>query len=127
MNLATAYALVALGSAIGGCGRFALASSVDPALGTGIPWGTILINITGCFLIGFCGTFFANDKMRVFLLTGICGGYTTFSAFSFQSLKLYENGRAESAAANIAISVILCMIAVWLGAVLARALTPNRV
>ena len=126
MNPTTAYLLVALGSMIGGTSRYALASIIDTRYVHHMPWGTIVVNITGCFLMGLLGTLTESDKLRLFLLTGIMGGYTTFSAFSFQTLKLYENGRPEGAAANVAISVACCLISVWLGATLARALTPGR-
>ncbi len=121
MNPTVAYVLVALGSMIGGCGRYALARFFDPTIGSGLPWGTILVNITGCFLMGILGTATESEKWRLLLMTGVMGGYTTFSAFSFQTLRLFENGRPGEAALNVGVSVGACLVAVWLGAITARA------
>jgi fluoride exporter len=112
------YLAVALGSAIGGVARHAISSAilrfVDPA---GVPWWTILINVTGSFAIGYCArTLDADaDTARLFLMTGVLGGYTTFSAFSLQTLDLARTGAWTEAALNVVLSVVLCLIAVALG------------
>lgn len=115
------YFWVALGSALGGVARYAL-TRLTLGYSANFPWGTILVNITGCFIIGFFGTFtlasgrFAvSDNMRLFVMVGICGGYTTFSSFSLQTFDLLRSGEWARASANVLLSVILCFSAVALG------------
>jgi len=116
------YIWIAIGSALGGTARFALSGFVAHRFGETFPWGTILINVTGSFAIGFFNTltgpdgrWFVGSQGRMFFMTGICGGYTTFSAFSLQTLNLARDGEWLSAGGNVVGSVILCLIAVWLG------------
>jgi CrcB protein len=120
------YLFIALGGALGSITRYWIAGAVAERVGEQFPWGTILINITGSFLIGLFfgltgmeGRWLATPNTRAFLLVGICGGYTTFSSFSLQTLVLMRNGEWFRAGANCVISVILCLIAVWLGHTLA--------
>jgi fluoride exporter len=94
---------------------------------------TLLINITGSFVIGFIYTltapgsrWFAGPETRLFLMTGICGGYTTFSSFSLNTLILAEDGRWLHAGGNVAGSIVLCLVAVWLGHLLAAAINQVR-
>ncbi len=91
------------------------------------------MNITGCFVIGFIFTISAADARlmlspltRQFIMIGILGGYTTFSSFSLQTLLLAQDGQWWGAAANIVLSVVLCLIGVWLGAALAAMLNQMR-
>jgi CrcB protein len=119
----TAYLFVAAGGAAGSVGRFALASLVGQALGERFPWGTILVNISGCFAIGViamaitpAGRIYAPADVRQFLMIGVCGGYTTFSSFSLQTLMLLRAGDWIGAGANMAVSVLACLLAVWAGA-----------
>ncbi len=130
MPLLTQYLVVGLGGALGSMLRFGLASFIDIQVNkTGtqpiFPWGTILVNITGCFIIGLVytatdteGRFFVSTLTRQFIMIGILGGYTTFSSFSLQTLALAVDGQWGSAAANVLISVLLCLSGVWLGAAL---------
>ena len=111
---------VALGSAIGGAGRFWIGGLITARTGDSFPWGTLLVNITGCLLIGLIAApyesgFLANQTWRTFATVGILGGYTTFSSFSLQTLKLIQAGSVSQAGANIALSVVACLIAVWAG------------
>lgn len=113
--------LLAIGGALGTLGRFfvgVLATSISRHL----PWGTILINITGSFAIGFFGTltlasgrYPVSEEWRLFFMVGVCGGYTTFSAFSLQTLELARNGALVRAGLNIVLSVVLCIVAVAVG------------
>ncbi len=118
------FAVVA-GSAIGGAARYGLSGVVARAFGETFPWGTLVVNVTGSFLIGFVATvtgpdgrLFAGPVTRQFWMPGIFGGFTTFSSFSLQTLLLAEDGEWRQAAANVALSVALCLAGVWLGAVL---------
>jgi CrcB protein len=118
----TLYLWIAFGSALGGTARFALNGVVSRAIGETFPWGTLLINVTGSFAIGFFNTltgpdgrWFVSSQGRLFFMTGICGGYTTFSAFSLQTLNLAREGEWLHAGGNVAASVVLCLLAAWLG------------
>jgi CrcB protein len=104
--------------------RFFVSSSFARIMGEAFPWGTIIVNITGCFVIGVLATTTGPDgrivvapDFRQFLLIGICGGYTTFSSFSLQTLNLLRDSEYTAAAGNAAVSFIACMIAVWIGSV----------
>jgi CrcB protein len=125
------YLYVALGGALGSMARFWLAALVAEILGPQFPWGTILINIVGSFVIGFFATFtgpggrmMASFNTRAFVMVGICGGFTTFSAFSLQTLDLARQDRWLQAGGNVVISVVVCLLAVWAGHMLAFALSP---
>lgn len=122
------YIWVALGGALGTVGRYFLSGVAARLIGETFPWGTILINVTGSFIIGFFGTltgpdgrFFVGSTGRQFVMTGICGGYTTFSSFSLQTQNLMNDGEWLYAGANVVLSVSLCLIAVWAGSALASA------
>jgi fluoride exporter len=115
------YAWVALGSALGGMARYWLVLATFPMFGPAFPWATVLINILGSFVIGLFGALTMEGRwavppeMRAFVMVGLCGGFTTFSAFSLQTLELMQRGRMELALANIGLSVLLCLGAVALG------------
>ena len=111
------YLFVALGGALGSVGRFWLNSLVTARTSDGFPWGTLLINVLGSFAIGLLAALVpaAQDSARKFLMVGICGGFTTFSAFSLQTLELAQRGEWLRAGGNILGSVVLCLLAVWLG------------
>lgn len=123
------YLWVAIGAAIGGVGRYWLSGIVAERIGETFPWGTLVINVTGSFVIGFFATLTGPDgrvlvgtNVRQFVMTGICGGYTTFSSFSLQTLNLTRDGEWLYAGGNITLSVVLCLVAVWLGHVSATML-----
>jgi CrcB protein len=116
------YFLVALGGAIGSAARLWLSVYVATLVGLTFPWGTILINVLGSLIIGFFGTLTGPDgriavplNARAFVMVGLCGGFTTFSAFSLQTLDLARDGRLLQAGGNIVLSVVLCLAAVALG------------
>lgn len=108
--------------------RFFVSSSFAQMVGEVFPWGTVIANITGCFLIGILATLTGPDgrliipgDFRQFLLVGFCGGYTTFSSFSLQTLNLLRDGDVAAAGFNVGLSFLACMIAVWLGAIAGQA------
>lgn len=124
--------LIGLGSAIGGMARFSVAVWVARMFGETFPWGTLLINVTGSFAIGFYSALTGNGgrltvsrEWREFFTVGMCGGYTTFSSFSLQTLSLMQRGEWQLAGLNALGSVVLCLVAVWLGVVCALALNPR--
>ncbi len=114
--------LVALGGALGSLGRYWTGVWMASWLGESFPWGTLAINGLGSFIIGFVATLTLADGMlpasanaRLFVMAGLCGGYTTFSAFSLQTLALARDGRWPAALAYVALSLILCLAAVTAG------------
>jgi len=117
----TATVWIALGGAIGSVARYWLALWTLP-LSRDLPWGTIGINVAGSFLIGFFSTLTlesgrhpAPEWLRLFVMVGICGGFTTFSSFSLQTLDLMRGGEFKRAVANIGLSVFLCLASVAAG------------
>ncbi len=119
--------LVAFGGALGSVVRYVVSMATAASWGEAFPWGTILINVTGSFLIGYVATLTlpdgpapASPDLRLFVMVGICGGYTTFSSFSLQTLSLIRGGDWFAASANAAASVALCILAVGAGHALAQ-------
>jgi fluoride exporter len=128
-----AYVWIAIGSAIGGVARYWCSGMTARLIGETFPWGTFLVNVIGSFIIGFFATitgpdgrFFVGTLGRQFVMIGICGGYTTFSSFSLQTLNLMNDGEWFRAGANITLSVVCCMIAVWVGHILAASLSAMK-
>ena len=124
-----AYVLIAVGSALGGMSRYFVSGAVTTLTGGTFPYGTMLVNVTGCLLIGFFATLTGPDgrllvgtPARQFVMVGICGGYTTFSSFSLETLYLVQAGEWMPATLNAAGSVILCLVSVSIGYVAAAAL-----
>ncbi len=117
-----AYCLIVmLGGALGTLARYVVSVLASP-ISTKLPMGTIIINVSGSLLIGFFGTLtLANGKypapegLRLFVMIGFCGGYTTFSSFSLQTLDLLRSGQWSRAVVNIAASVVFCVLAVAIG------------
>jgi len=136
MQLLMQYLVIGLGGALGSMLRFGVGSLIDSNVqktGYLFPWGTIVVNITGCFVIGFIytistgeGRLLLSPLTRNFITIGILGGYTTFSSFSLQTLTLAQSGQGWSAAANVLLSVVLCLVGVWLGAMLAGSMNQMR-
>ena len=130
-----AYLWVAIGGALGSVGRFWLNGVVSRSFGETFPWGTMVINVTGSFVIGVAAAL-AMPEGRLdtpsrafvtqFLMIGICGGYTTFSSFSLQTLNLLRDREWLYAGGNIILSVVLCMIAVWLGYLLGAVFNSTK-
>jgi fluoride exporter len=119
---------VALGGAIGSAARFGVNQTAPHFLGTEFPWATFIVNVIGSFAIGFVAAFiFAkmpeNENLRLFLTTGILGGFTTFSAFSLDVMSLMQRGEITSAALYAIASVILSILAVFVGFMLSRSFT----
>jgi CrcB protein len=127
------YALIMLGSALGGAARYWCSGFVAHAFGETFPWGTVIVNVVGSFVIGFVATLTGPDgrilvgsDARQFIMTGLCGGFTTFSSFSLQTLNLLRDEEWLLAGGNIGLSVALCMISVWLGHVAAASLNQLK-
>lgn len=117
---------VFIGSGVGGVLRWLISSAIANRIGGAFPWGTLLVNISGSFIIGMFATatgpdgrWLAKDNFRLFVMTGICGGYTTFSSFSRETLMLAQDGQWFRASANAIGSLFLCLLGVWLGHVCA--------
>nr|WP_249143879.1 fluoride efflux transporter CrcB [Bradyrhizobium lablabi] len=111
-------AAVAVGGALGSLARYLVAIGVARLLGSDFPWGTLIINVSGSFLIGVLVESFAlmwnvSQAVRVFLVVGICGGFTTFSTFSLDAIVLMQRGELWSAGAYIAASVVLSIFALF--------------
>ena len=117
---------VAVGSALGGVARYWCSGIIANLVGETFPWGTLIVNVAGSFLIGLIATvsgtdgrFIISAEARQFLMVGILGGFTTFSSFSLQTLTLARDGQWLLVGANVVGSVVLCLIMVWAGHMLA--------
>ena len=120
------WVAVAVGGALGSVLRFWITAAIGALTGSAWPFHTLLINTAGSFLIGWFGTWTAERvpvpaEFRVFVMVGICGGFTTFSSFSLQTLDLARSGEAGLAALYVGASLVLCLLAVWAGFLLGRA------
>ncbi|EJF89361.1 fluoride efflux transporter CrcB [Bartonella tamiae] len=127
----TATLYVALGGAIGSIGRFWLGLAMA-GLSKNLPVGTIVINIIGSFIIAFFGAlsivgakFPMSENLRLFVLVGLCGGFTTFSSFSLQSIELLREGAFIRGILNIFLSVVLCLCATTIGFYCAQKINKN--
>ena len=116
------YLWVAIGSALGGMARYWCSGFAARLIGEWFPWGTLIVNVVGSFVIGAFaalsaseGPFLIRPEIRIFVMVGLCGGYTTFSSFSLQTFALWREGEWLWAGANTALSFVLCLLAVWLG------------
>jgi fluoride exporter len=116
------YLLIGIGGAIGSVVRFWVSGLIATRFGQTFPLGTVVVNVTGSFVIGLFaalsepeGRWLINPSLRQFFMIGICGGYTTFSSFSLQTLALVQEGEWFHAVMNSIASFVLCLFAVWLG------------
>ncbi len=122
-----------VGGGLGTLARWGASGLIANRLGQTFPWGTLAVNVSGSFIIGLFATltgtegrFLAPASFRQFFMLGVCGGYTTFSSFSLQTLNLAEDGEWFRAGANAVLSFVLCLVAVWLGHVLALAINTTK-
>lgn len=127
------YFWVGLGGALGSVGRFWFSGLIVRHFGDAFPLGTLLVNISGSFAIGFFATFtgpdgrwLASQSVRAFFMAGICGGYTTFSSFSLRTLTLAQESKWLYAGLNAVLSLALCLVAVWMGHWLALTFAAAR-
>ncbi len=122
----TRLVAIAAGGAIGALLRFWVSTAMYALLGREFPYGTLAVNVLGCLLMGFLSVFmlerFASVEWRAALLIGLLGAFTTFSTFSLETLNLIQGGEQIKALLNIFVSVLLCLLATWLGMQLARQL-----
>jgi CrcB protein len=127
------YLWLGLGGALGTVARYALNGLVAERYGATFPLGTMVVNVTGSFIIGLFaeltapeGPWLVSPAFRSFFMIGVCGGYTTFSSFSLQTLSLAQEREWLYAGMNILLSVGLCLGAVWLGHAMALRFNPMR-
>jgi CrcB protein len=121
----TRYLMVMLGAALGGLARYVIGSAVMQRFGGRFPLGTLVVNVTGCFLIGILLPLLTErgeprPNLRLLLVVGVLGGYTTFSSFAWESFQAIDEGSRWIGFANVALSVIIGYLAVWCGALLVR-------
>lgn len=123
------YIWVMVGGALGTGARFWVSGFVAQRIGEFFPFGTLAVNVTGSFILGFFaaltdpqGPFLVSSRFRQFFMIGVCGGYTTFSSFSLQTLDLAQDGDWFNAGLNALLSFACCMLAVWLGRICALSL-----
>jgi CrcB protein len=123
------YISVILGSIVGAVARFLVSVLFVSQFGDGFPWGTLFVNVTGSFVIGFYaaltgpdGRLFVSVRQRLFVMVGICGGYTTFSAFSLETLRLVQSGKMQTALVYLLVSAITWIASAWIGHALAARL-----
>jgi CrcB protein len=119
------YLIVFLGGGLGAAIRHGINLGIARTLGTGFPYATLLINITGSLIMGLAAAWFAfkgdaSQHWRLFLTTGILGGYTTFSTFSLDAALLYERGEVGAAALYVALSVVVSIVGLFAGLALVR-------
>jgi CrcB protein len=121
------YLMVGVGGFLGSVLRFWLGSFIGGRLGARFPYGTFVINVTGSFLIGMIVTVLAakahwSPNWRYLILIGFIGGYTTFSTFEFETLRLAQDGQMLMAILNVTLSVVVGLVGVWAGAIAGRAI-----
>jgi CrcB protein len=114
------YVFIGLGGFLGSIARFGLASVIQTRTESLFPFGTMAVNITGCFVIGLLMTLFqeriiVSENIRLFLIIGLLGGFTTFSSFSYDTFAMFRSGNFFGAGVNVIVSVMSCLIATWAG------------
>lgn len=122
-----------VGGGLGSLGRWWFSGWIAQRFGETFPWGTLIVNVSGSFVIGLFftvtspeGRWSASSSFRQFFMIGICGGYTTFSSFSLQTLTLAEDGQWFKATANCVLSLVLCLLGVWLGHIVAAQINVTK-
>jgi fluoride exporter len=118
---------VAAGGALGAVSRYGFNAGILRAFGDNFPWGILLVNVLGCFLMGLASAYMiekmpVHDGLKIFITTGFLGGFTTFSAFAYDTMKLIQAGQSSSALFYVAASVLLSIVAVFAGFALSRVL-----
>ncbi|MBI3365598.1 MAG: fluoride efflux transporter CrcB [Ignavibacteriae bacterium] len=121
----TSILLIFLGGGIGAVARYGLQGTMYRMLGGDFPYGTLVVNVVGCFLIGVLmmgmeNRFLLNPSIRVFLTIGILGGFTTFSSFSYETIALLRDGQLLFGLFNVFASIVTCLLATYLGTVIAK-------
>lgn len=130
MSVAVKLLLVGAGSAIGGMARYGVALAAARWLGAAFPYGTLLVNVAGCFLIALIGSAGAHkaaletEAVLLFAVIGVLGGFTTYSSFNEQTLLLLREGKAIAAAANVLLTLLGCALAGVLGFVAGKLAAP---
>ena len=121
------YLWVSLGGIVGACARYFLSRFTAKIVGTSFPWGTLLINITGSFILGLFLVYttervFLDPKWRLLIAIGFCGAYTTFSSYAYESMVYFQQGNWTLFAGNVLANNILCLAAVLAAAALVRSI-----
>jgi fluoride exporter len=110
---------IGLGSFIGGISRYLLSGFIQSKLSSILPYGTLMVNILGCFLIGILygvsERMSISDEWKLIIATGLLGGFTTFSAFSMESIQMLRQGQVMNSIGYVLLSVTLGLLATWLG------------
>lgn len=119
------YILVSLGAAIGGALRYGLSSYVNKSQSTIFPTGTLLVNVLGSFALGIIMFYlsekeFIGNEFRLFLSVGLCGGFTTFSTFSYETLMLFRDSEFGLAIYNVLLNVVLCLVGIYLAYLISK-------
>lgn len=125
MMLIKKLLIIALGGSLGAISRFLVASFTQKMLHTSFPWGTLVVNLVGSFVIGFIMVIFMQrllwvETWHLLIVVGFLGAFTTYSSFSYETLVLFQNGALSLAAANVVITTFGCLLFVYFGALLAR-------
>ncbi len=120
-------ALVGIGGLFGSLARYWLAGAVQAWTEAGFPFGTLTVNVSGSFIVGLVMVLslergLLNAEMRLLLATGMCGGFTTMSTFSYETMALLRDGEVMLALGNVGVTIVVCFFAVWLGTLIGRLL-----
>lgn len=119
------YILVSAGAAIGGALRYGISSYIQKNISVIFPYGTLVVNVAGTFLLGII-MFYLNEKeligneFRLFLTVGLCGGFTTFSTFSYETLNLFRDSEYLLAFYNVMLNVVLCFVGIYLAYLISK-------
>ena len=118
-------AAVAAGGAIGASLRYIAAAATHTFMGKDFPYGTMMVNVMGSLIIGYLLVLLPDSEgsipfLRLLLITGVLGGFTTYSAFSIETLQLIQDGHLSRAGLNVVLTLLLCFLAVWAGFLLGR-------